>query len=87
MAKKKNLTTKGRDPNPRTGCKGGDYMMPTSFRSDDFTTALLRKIQRHYRTGYFTQRELADYFDVSYGLVGKACRISKENGGEEIVMG
>lgn len=59
-------------------------MMPVSFRSDAFTTALLRQIQRHYRTGYFTQRELANYFDVSYGLVGKACRIARENGGEEI---
>ncbi len=58
--------------------------MPVSFQSADWTTALLRKIQRHYRTGYFTQTELADYFNISTGLVGKACRIMRENGGEEI---
>lgn len=62
-------------------------MMPVSFQSPDWTTALLRKVQKHYRTGYFTQKELANYFHVSLGLVGKACRIAKENGGEEIVMG
>jgi hypothetical protein len=62
-------------------------MMPVSFQSADWSTALLRKIQRHYRTGYFTQKELADYFNISYGLVGKACRIAKENGGENIASG
>jgi DNA-binding transcriptional regulator LsrR (DeoR family) len=59
-------------------------MMPVSFQSPDWTTALLRKIQRHYLSGYFTQAELAEYFNVSSGLVGKACRIAKENGGEAI---
>ncbi len=61
--------------------------MPVSFQSSDWTTALLRKIQRHYRTGYFTQTELSEYFNVSKGLVGKACRIAKENGGEDIASG
>jgi len=58
--------------------------MPVSFLSDIFSTALLRKIQNHYRTGYFTQKELAKHFNISTGLVGKACRIMKENGGEAI---
>ena len=58
--------------------------MPVSFRDDEWTSDLIRKIQRHYKTGYFTQDELADHFGVSYGLVGKACRIMRENGGEPL---
>ncbi len=84
MVKLKSLSTKGRHRNERVGCIGGDYMMPTSFRDEIFSTAMIRKIQTHYRTGYFTQRELGEFFNVSSGLVGKACRIMKENGGEVI---
>ncbi len=81
---KKPLTTKGRKRNPRVGCKGGDYLMPVSFRTNEWTSELIRNIQRHYKTGYFTQVELSKYYNVSTGLVGKACRIMRENGGEPI---
>lgn len=82
---KKMPSTKGRERNDRVGCIGGDYMMPISFRTNKITTAVLRQIQVSYRTGYFTQKELARYFNLSYGLVGKACRIARENGGEKII--
>jgi len=59
-------------------------MMPVSFQHDDWTTDLIRKIQAHYKTGYFTQWELADFYQVSTSLVGKACRIMRENGGQKI---
>lgn len=81
---KPTLSTKGRFVNPRVGTRGGDYMMPISFSSGRISTAMIRDVQSHYRTGYFSQREIADHYQLSYSLIAKICRIAKENGGEVI---
>lgn len=83
MAAKK-ITTKGRKKKGNVGCKGGDFLMPVSFRSATVTTSLMRDIQTHYRTGYFSQEDLAGLYKIPLGIVSKICRIAKENGGEPI---
>lgn len=84
LSKLKSLK-KDRVKSPRRACRGGDYLMPISFHAtSEVDTDLLRQIQRHYKTGLFSQWELAEVFNMSGGLINKACRIMEENGGKPI---
>ena len=65
--------------NKRTGCRSGataTRVLPVSF---DVSDALVGKVQRAYSTGFYTQKELAIRFKISYALSSKICRVSPDN--------
>ncbi len=65
--------------NPRVGCKGSEatHILPTSFRA--VSDAMVGRIQRQYSTGFYTQQELANKYDVSASIVSKVCRAAASN--------
>ena len=66
-----------RHKNPRIGCRGGDYLLPTSFRHLDSATIL--NIQARYAEGFYTQAMLAEVFRLPPSIIGKACRTAEHN--------
>jgi hypothetical protein len=61
--------------NPRVGRqtkRNATHTIGTSFRH--LAPADVSVVQRWYSTGYFSQRELADIFKVSAGIISKCCR-------------
>lgn len=65
---------RGREKNPRVGVREpkGGLVVNTSFRT--LTEEERRVIVSWYRSGYFTQAELAKIFNVGAATISKAVR-------------
>ncbi len=73
--------------NPRVGHRShrpATHTVGTSFR--DLERADVLTIQQWYRSGYFTQREIAELFDIGIGVVSKCCRCVKKAGDVDFVV-
>lgn len=71
-----------RKKNNRIGCRGGNYLLPVSFRNPTFTPAFVEQVQEMYAQGFYTQFELYQIFaqdGCSLGMINKMCRIAPEN--------
>lgn len=72
-ARKLQSLAKRRDPDPRLGSKrDGDFTIATNFR---VPKDVIAEVQRFTRFQVFTQRELAEMFDLSIPTISKIQRI------------
>lgn len=78
------MKTKKSKINNRVGCRGGDYLYPTSFRNVNFTPKFVSQVQKMYWSKEFTQEQLAIIFKVSISLINKMVRCDPRNVKETI---
>ena len=60
--------------NPRVGVHPGEHLMATSFRHSLATPEMIEGVRECYRNRWFSQKSIAQMFDLPIGLVAKMVR-------------
>ena len=60
--------------NPRVGVRMGDHLMMVSFKHPNATPEVIDGVREMYRHRWFSQKTLAEMFDISVSLVAKIVR-------------